>query len=110
MAKATLPFELDIDKIAAIISKNGYDAIILQLPDGIKQFATSIVDELNKKIKHKCAIFIWLNTCYGFCDLALNAVNMLKQKYSKIALIQFGHTEKHFEFMLEQFNLNIVKI
>lgn len=80
-------YELELDKIVKTIKKNKVKKVLLQFPDGIKPYATIIVDELETRLKDKkIEFFIWLGSCYGGCDVP--------EVEGKLDLIvQFGHTE-----------------
>ena len=58
--------------------------VLLQLPDGLKTNALEIVDYLEKKTKAN--IIIWLDTCFGACDIPQNLKDI-------DLLIHFGHSK-----------------
>lgn len=78
-------FEIDlkIEKIIDVIKKNNFKKILLQFPEGLKAKAIEIADIIEKKTKAK--VFIWLNSCYGSCDIPV--VNI---KFD--AIFSFGHS------------------
>ena len=77
-------YELELDSIVAEIKKNKVKKVLLQFPDGIKPYATVVVDELEIRIPG-VQFYIWLGSCYGGCDIP--EVN------DKVDLVvQFGHT------------------
>jgi len=81
-------YELELDKIVEDIKKEKAKLVLLQFPDGLKLYATSVVDYLESKTKAE--FLIWLGSCYGACDtpVGLDKIN------PKIDLvIQFGHNE-----------------
>lgn len=80
-------YDLEIDKIVKTIKKNKAKKVLLQFPDGLKPYATTIADEIEKKTKVE--ILIWLGSCYGACDVP--NVEKLKPKIDLI--VQFGHTK-----------------
>ncbi len=83
-------YELELDKIIAEIKKTKAKTVLLQFPDGIKPYATSIVDELEARLKDKkIEFFIWFGSCYGGCDLPI--LGIAEKDFDLI--IQFGHTE-----------------
>ena len=80
-------YDLELNKVVNNIKKSKAKLILLQFPDGLKKYATEIVDYLEGKIKG-VEFLIWLGTCYGACDLPVG----LDKLKSKIDLtIQFGH-------------------
>ncbi len=81
-------YELDLDRVISEIKKNRAKLVLLQFPDGLKQYATSIVDFLEEKTKAE--FLIWFGSCYGACDIPQGLEN-LKPKIDLV--IQFGHNE-----------------
>ncbi|HLC86986.1 MAG TPA: diphthamide synthesis protein [Candidatus Nanoarchaeia archaeon] len=83
-------YDLELDKLVKEIKKQKAKLILLQFPDGLKMYATIIVDYLESKLaKQKVEFLIWLESCYGACDIpfGLEGIN------PKIDLIvQFGHS------------------
>lgn len=80
-------YDLELDKIISKIKAEKVKLVLLQFPDGLKQYATNIVDYLEGKVKN-VEFLIWLGTCYGACDLPVGLDN-LKPKID--LSIQFGH-------------------
>ncbi len=75
-------YNLEIEKVIKTIKKEKAKLICLQLPEGLKPEALRLVDEIEKKTKAKC--LIWLDSCYGACDLPIGIDVDL--------IIQFGHS------------------
>lgn len=78
-----------LKEIKKIKKKN--PIILLQFPDGLKPYATSMVDFLTKnsnKNKKKVEILIWLESCYGACDTPI-LPGKIENKID--LMIQFGH-------------------
>jgi 2-(3-amino-3-carboxypropyl)histidine synthase len=85
-------YDLELDKIISEIKRRKAKLVLLQFPDGIKPYATLIVDELEKILgkKNKTEFLIWLDSCFGACDTPVLGKNFEK----KIDLVvQFGHSE-----------------
>ena len=61
-------YDLELGKVVKTIKKNKAKLILLQFPDGLKPYATPIVDFLRKQTSNKVEFLIWLDTCYGACD------------------------------------------
>ncbi len=81
-------YDLDLDKTILKINQNKSKLVLLQFADGLKPFATTIVDYLREKTKAE--FLIWFETCFGACDTPVLGEEMNK----KIDLIiQFGHNE-----------------
>jgi len=77
------------------IKKSKAKLVLLQFPDGLKQYAVSIVDYLMGETKNKTKFLIWFGSCYGACDIPVG-LEKIKPKIDLI--IQFGHNEKMPEY------------
>lgn len=79
-------YDLEIKKIIKIIKTKKLKKILLQFPEGMKQYSQVICDEIENKTNCNC--FIWMGSCFGACDIPLETKNL------KIDLIiQFGHSK-----------------
>ncbi|MAE13771.1 hypothetical protein CMO92_04350 [Candidatus Woesearchaeota archaeon] len=79
-------YSFDLKTAIQTIKKNKAKQVLLQLPDGIKPYAKEIQDKLEKETNTQ--ILIWGGTCFGSCDLPLEA------KYLNIDLVlHFGHSQ-----------------
>ena len=76
-------YNLELEKAADEIRKAKAKLVCIQLPDGLKNKATEIAEELEKKTDAK--ILIWMSTCFGACDTP-------KLPKEVDLLIQFGHS------------------
>lgn len=75
-------YDLELDRIIEKIQKEKAKKVLLQFPDGLKPYANSVVQELEKRVS--CEFFIWLGSCYGACDVPdVKGFDLL---------IQFGHS------------------
>jgi 2-(3-amino-3-carboxypropyl)histidine synthase len=81
-------YDLELKRIINEIKKNKAKLVLLQFPDGLKPYATSVVDFLREKTKAE--FLIWLGSCYGACDVPVG-LEKIKPKIDMI--IQFGHNE-----------------
>lgn len=82
-------YELELERIAGEIESTKAKLVLLQFPDGLKQYAPEIKDYLDSKYE-KTNFIIWLGTCFGACDFP----TLNKEIEDKIDLIiQFGHNE-----------------
>lgn len=77
-------YKLDLEKAAELIKKEKAKLVLLQFPDGLKQYATSIVDYLEEKTNAE--FLIYLGSCYGACDTPLGMKDL-----GVDLTIQFGH-------------------
>lgn len=81
-------YNLELDKAISKIKKSKAKFVLLQFPDGLKPYATAVVDFLRKETKAE--FLIWFGSCYGACDTPV----LPKDVEKKIDLIiQFGHNE-----------------
>ncbi|MCK5044029.1 diphthamide synthesis protein [Candidatus Pacearchaeota archaeon] len=77
---------LELEKIISKIKKRKCKLVLLQFPDGLKPYATTIVDYLEEKTNAE--FLIWMGSCFGACDIPVGLKNLRK----KIdLLVQFGH-------------------
>ena len=83
-------YDLELDRIIIEIKRKKANLVLLQFPDGLKPYATTIVDYLEEKTNKKVDFLIWFGSCYGACDIPV----LGKELEKKIDLvIQFGHSE-----------------
>ena len=83
-------YDLELDRIIIEIKRKKANLVLLQFPDGLKPYATTIVDYLEEKTNKKVDFLIWFGSYYGACDIPV----LGKELEKKIDLvIQFGHSE-----------------
>ena len=78
--------ELNIERVVGVIKEEGYELVAIQLPEGLKDKATAVVDEI--KARTGIEVFIFGDPCYGACDLA----DIEAKALDCDALFHFGHT------------------
>ncbi len=81
-------YNLELEKVIVSIKRQKAKLVLLQFPEGLKPYATAIVDELRKKTDSE--FLIWVGSCFGACDLP---VGLEKIKPQIDLVIQFGHNE-----------------
>lgn len=81
-------YNLELERVVSEIKKTKSKLVLLQFPDGLKLYATAVVDYLHEKTNAE--FLIWLGSCYGACDTPTGIEN-LKPKID--LTIQFGHNE-----------------
>lgn len=81
-------YNLELKKVIEEIKKAKAKLVLLQFPEGLKMYATTIVDYLEKNTKSE--FLIWMDSCFGACDVPIG-LEQLKPKIDLI--IQFGHNE-----------------
>ena len=81
-------YNLELEKVISEIKKNKSKLVLLQFPDGLKPYATAVVDYLREKTKVE--FLIWIGSCYGACDTP-TGIEKIKPKIDFI--VQFGHND-----------------
>ena len=86
-------YDLELDKIIKNIQKQKAKRVLLQFPEGMNPYSTTIVEYLEglKELKN-VQFFIWLGSCFGACDVPLEV-----EKLGVDLIIQFGHSDWKFE-------------
>lgn len=74
-------YDLELDKVVSEIKKKKPKKVLLQFPDGMKIYATAIVDELETRTKG-VNFSIWQGSCFGACDVPKTDADLT---------VQFGH-------------------
>lgn len=77
-------YELDLDGAVQRIKKEEAKLVLIQFPDGLKQYGTAIIDYLREKTGSDFLIF--LGSCFGACDYPVGM-----DKLGIDMIIQFGH-------------------
>ena len=81
-----MEYDLELERAVKEIKKNKAKNVCIQLPDGLKQYAGKISNEIKKKTKAN--VMIWLGSCFGACDIPLQIKNA-----GVDMLIQWGHSK-----------------
>ena len=77
-------YELGLNGIVKDIGDS--KLVLLQFPDGLKPFATVIVDYLEEKTNVE--FLIWFGSCFGACDVPTGLEDL-----NIDLIVQFGHNE-----------------
>jgi len=80
-------YNFDLDSVLKEIENIGAKRVLLQFPEGLKQYAIPIVESLRRS--SDAIFFISMDPCYGGCDVALDDGLRLKADL----IVHFGHTE-----------------
>jgi len=80
-------YDLELPNILENIKKSKAKLALLQFADGLKPYATTIVDYLRENTDAE--FLIWFETCYGACDTPVLSKDLEKQID---LVIQFGHS------------------
>ncbi len=80
-------YDFELERVTEIIKREGYSVVGLQFPDGLRDHATKIADEVSANTN--CVPLISADPCYGACDLA---DAKMKEAGAK-ALFHYGHSE-----------------
>ena len=76
-------YDLELDKVTDLITKERAKNVCIQLPDGLKPKSKEVADSI--KSKTKANVFIWAGSCFGACDTP-----DLPKDFD--LLIQWGHS------------------
>jgi len=79
-------YNLELEKVISLIKKDKAKLILLQFPDGLKKYATAVVDYLKEKTDAE--FLIYFGQCFGACDTPEEI-----EKLKVDLIIQFGHNE-----------------
>ncbi len=79
-------YSIDLEKIVKTIKKEKYKRVSLQLPEGLKTYASRIVEFLENKTK--ATIIVSADPCFGACDIANNELKNLDVEF----VVHIGHT------------------
>jgi 2-(3-amino-3-carboxypropyl)histidine synthase len=79
-------YDLELERVIKKIKSEKAKLVLLQFPDGLKPYSTTISQYLEKETGASC--LIWLGTCYGGCDLPLGT-----ERQGIDLIIQFGHSQ-----------------
>jgi len=80
-------YDLELERVEKEIRESGAKRVLLQFPDGLKPYATQVVDYLESRVEG-VLFFIWLGSCYGACDTPVGLEGL-----DIDLMIQFGHNE-----------------
>lgn len=83
-------YDLELNKIIKTIKKQKAKRVLLQFPEGLKPYAQVISSYIEQEAGCQC--FIWLNSCYGACDVPLET-----ERLGIDLIIQFGHSKWNYE-------------
>ena len=59
-------YNLELDRVISLIKREKAKTVLLQFPDGLKQYSLTVVDYLEEQIP-KIELLIWFGTCFGAC-------------------------------------------
>ena len=79
-------YSIDIENAVKTITKEEYKTVALQLPEGLKTYASQIVESLENKTN--ATIIVSADPCFGACDIANYQLKNLGVEF----VIQIGHT------------------
>jgi len=79
-----MEYDLELDKLIQRIKEKNHKRIIIQLPDGLKRQTQNIVNEIKEKTNAE--VLVWMNSCYGACDIPLGLSQLNIDLFA-----QFGH-------------------
>lgn len=81
-------YELELEKVIAAIKEKNARLVCLQLPDGLKPYASKIEEKITQETEAK--VLIWLGSNFGACDMPQGL-----PKLGIDLLICWGHNPYH---------------
>ncbi len=81
-----LSYNFELDRVLKEINGRNAKRILIQIPDGLKPKAFTLVNTIEKNTKTK--VFLSASPCYGGCDIALNQARILNVDL----IVHYGHT------------------
>jgi len=76
---------LDEEGALAVVREHGYQTVLLEVPEGVRDRAAVLADRLRRE--NECIAMVWGGTCWGPCDLHEHEATPLVD-----AILHFGHT------------------
>ena len=80
--------EINLDEAKKEIKERDAKTVLVQLPEGLKQYTTQIIQELSE---NAVQVFVSMDPVFGSCDLALEKMKLLQADL----LIHLGHAPIH---------------
>ena len=77
-------YDLELEQAKEKIKETNAKTVCIQLPEGLKPMAGTIVKELQET---GASIIIWLGSCYGACDIPTQVESL-----GVDLLLQWGHS------------------
>jgi diphthamide biosynthesis enzyme Dph1/Dph2-like protein len=81
-------YDLELEEVVSEIIREKAKTVLIQLPDGLKPKTKEIKAFLDEKLGKKVKVLFWAESCFGACDLPLEA-----EKLGVDLVVQFGHSE-----------------
>jgi len=78
-------YDLEIEKVVKGINENNAKRVLVQFPDGFKNYASEIVALLEEKTGAE--FLIWFGSCFGACDYPVGIEGLEIDLF-----LQFGHS------------------
>ena len=82
-------YDLELEKVIDGIVGEKAKLVLLQFPDGLKAYATALVDYLKEQVPN-VEFLIWFGSCYGACDTPVFGKDIEKEVD---LVVQFGHND-----------------
>ena len=79
-------YDLELDRVVSEIKTRKAGRVLLQLPDGMRPFASQLVKMIEESTGAK--VFLSGDSCYGACDIALNQAKQLGVDL----IVHYGHS------------------
>jgi 2-(3-amino-3-carboxypropyl)histidine synthase len=79
-------YDLELERIAKEVKSRGARCVLIQAPDGLKQYLKGLHEKL---VKGGATVFLSADPCYGACDLAEEEATLMGADL----LIHVGHSK-----------------
>jgi 2-(3-amino-3-carboxypropyl)histidine synthase len=83
--KIVSSYDFELEKVVQEVMIRGSKRIVLQFPDGLIRYASSIAKDISAKTDSETIVS--LDTCYGACDLATSAASRIGADL----IVHYGH-------------------
>lgn len=80
-------YELELEKAKRAVRDNEAERVLLHMPDGVKPQADEVIEKITTSVDHDFDILVWGGSCFGACDLPVEAENV-----GVDLLIHWGHS------------------
>lgn len=64
-----IPYDIDLELARRAIVESGASRVVLQLPDGLKQYSINLIECLKPLIPDNVEVYVHADSVYGSCDI-----------------------------------------
>ncbi|MEM1927277.1 MAG: diphthamide biosynthesis enzyme Dph2 [Acidilobaceae archaeon] len=85
----SIPYEIDLDAVVKVIEERSARRVVIQLPDGIKQYSPMLSLCIKRRLGGAIEVYVSGEGSYGACDLDLD---VLENTIKPDLIVHVGHT------------------